>query len=571
MSNLKLDFSRGEILAKKYEVVDLLDESPLGLTYRVKHLKSGKYVRLLLLRPNIAGHEQKDAVVAAFKGAKELQHANLIKIGELGDHEGVAYVTMEDFEGQTLREVLQEYKVSGKQFQLRQASQISIQILEALGAAHEQGIVFRALRPEYVLINVRYTGPRKQNFVAQVKLIGAGFWDLVPAGTLAEDEFTRGEAQYLAPELKSFEPEPTARCDGYSTAVMFYEMLTGTAPVGTFQLPTLLRQDLPKQVNGVVELALAVAPEDRYQSARDFVADIQRMISETSVAGAGEVEKKPLITPFGWALMVLLAVAVVVIAYQLFAPGDVNEGKVADSLLRQSVKEAHEAPSPEAVKEILAKHPPNMIYVPGGPMIQGRMHEDIHSMTAEPLARKVEVRGFLIDAFEYPNKMKGKPEFNVTYEKADQMCAEQGKRLCTETEWEKACKGPMNSIYAYNTLGPVADQYDQEFCGAGLEDRGLSGSRPDCRAKWLGGPFDMSGNFREWTSTSPPNNDDRRIVKGGMREHPERGTRCAFRTDEGMTFTDGSMSFRCCRNLDAPAWVPPAEEGEGEGEGEETE
>ena len=100
-----------------------------------------------------------------------------MKIGELGEHDGVAYVTYEDFEGGTLRELLQEYRINGKQFALKEAAQIVMQILEGLDALHKSGLVLRALRPEYVLVNVRYTGPRKQTFVAQTKVVGAGFWD----------------------------------------------------------------------------------------------------------------------------------------------------------------------------------------------------------------------------------------------------------------------------------------------------------------------------------------------------------------------------------------------------------
>ena len=237
MTTRKLEFSRGEELAGKYEVVDLLDESPLGLTYRVKHLKTGKYVRLCLLRPSVAGRDQKDAIIKAFKTARSINHPNLLKVGELGEHDGVAYYTMEDFDGSSLRELLQEYKISGKQFSVREAAQVVMQILEGVAAAHKAGCVMRSLRPEYVQVSVRYTGPRRQTFVAQVKIVGLCFWDMLPAAVLAEDEFTRGEAQYIAPEMKSFDPVPTQRSDVYSAGVIFYEMLVGTAPVGTFQLP----------------------------------------------------------------------------------------------------------------------------------------------------------------------------------------------------------------------------------------------------------------------------------------------------------------------------------------------
>ena len=296
MSKKSLEFSRGDILADKYEVIDLLDESPLGPTYRVKHVESGKFVRLCLLRPAIANAEKKSDIIQAFKTARGLQHEHLLKIGELGDHDGIAYFTMQDFEGSTLRELLQEYKIEGKQFALEEAAQIVIQVLEGLQAIHDDGNVFRALRPEYVLVDVRYAGPR-QTFVARVKLFGTAFWDLVPAGTLAEDEFTRGEAQYIAPELKSFDPNPTPRSDVYSAGVIFYEMLTGTAPIGTFQQPTKLRDGLPRHVDDIVELALAHAPEDRYRTATDLKLDIRRIFEDPDLR---EETRRPLITPVGW-------------------------------------------------------------------------------------------------------------------------------------------------------------------------------------------------------------------------------------------------------------------------------
>ena len=135
MSN-KLEFSRGDVIAKKYEVIDLLDENPLGLTYRVKHISTSKYVRLTMLRPRVASRDKKEKIIESFKLAKETLHANLLKVGELGEHDGIAYFTAEDFEGQTLRELIQEYRIGGKRFELKEAAQVVMQILEACDQAH---------------------------------------------------------------------------------------------------------------------------------------------------------------------------------------------------------------------------------------------------------------------------------------------------------------------------------------------------------------------------------------------------------------------------------------------------
>ena len=542
MPTSKLEISRGDILASKYEVLDLLEESPLGLTYRVKHLKSGKFVRLILLRQSVAGPEQQELLKDAFKEAKALQHANIIKVGELGDHEGISYYTMEDFEGSTLRELLQEYKIAGKQFALKDAAQVLIQILEGLDSIHETGRVMRSLRPEYILVNVRYTGPRRQNFVAQVKLVGPIFWDLVASAVLTEDEFTRGEAQYIAPELKSFEPVPSPRCDLYSAGVCFYEMLTGTAPIGTFQLPTTLRPELPKHINDVVELSLANSPDDRYQSARDLIQNVQRTF-EQPIAEEPQVS-----TTVGLAAAVAGVAFVIAIGALLYAfkANPELDKKLADQTLRAEITEYYtqNTVSKEDLKSMYAKHPKGMVFIPEGPFIHGRLHFDINSTRKEQLADKQVLPPFMIDAFEYPNKMNGAPKARVTGMDAERLCAEQGKRLCSAFEWEKACKGTQNFIYTYG------DEWDPDFCGDGFNDLPTwkSGSLKSCRSQW--GVFDMSGGFAEWTSTVPSADNNRRLTKGGSTS-VERGTRCAFSTDESIAFTNNTMSFRCCRDADA--------------------
>lgn len=555
----KLEFSRGDVLAEKYEVVDLLDQSPLGFTYRVKHLSTGKYVRLLLMRPSIAGKEQKEQIVERFKLAKDLTHPHLVKVGELGEHEGIAYVTYEDFDGSTLRELLQEHKIEGRSFELKEASQITMQILEGVAEVHRAGLVMRALRPEYVLINVRYTGPRKQTFVAQCKLVGASFWDLVPAAVLAEDEFTRGEAQYLAPELKSFEPYPTERSDLFSAGVIFYEMLVGTAPVGTFQLPRTRRPDLPAHIDNVSELALANAPEDRYQTATDFINDIQRTFQDQSLVE--KPESKPLVSPIGWIMAVILVVFIAIILFNL-GGNPRKQAEAKDSQVRVQVFEAQQHPTPADVQAVLKRHEPlqNMVYIPAGPFVAGRLHTEEDAPASEPLAEVRETKGFLIDAMEHPNILGEKPTLNVTFNDAQRLCEDQGKRLCTADEWERACKGPQSKIYSYG------DFYDPEFCGEGIDDPYPSGQRERCRSDWR--VFDMSGNFIEWTSTAAK--EGRYLTKGGKPTSATEGTRCAFATDEAAGHRSKALSFRCCRDLDAPPppKPKPTPEPEPEGDGE---
>jgi formylglycine-generating enzyme required for sulfatase activity len=147
--------------------------------------------------------------------------------------------------------------------------------------------------------------------------------------------------------------------------------------------------------------------------------------------------------------------------------------------------------------------------------------------------------------FEYPNVRGTMPMFGTPYPKAKELCRAAGKRLCTADEWERACKGPRSTIYSYG------DTFDEDFCGLGLEDPYPSGTKESCKSEW--GVFDLSGNFREWTSSLRRN---RPLVKGGLKSAPEKGTRCAMAADESMEFTDKSITFRCCRDVDAPPIAP---------------
>ena len=135
------------------------------------------------------------------------------------------------------------------------------------------------------------------------------------------------------------------------------------------------------------------------------------------------------------------------------------------------------------------------------------------------------------------------PVAKVTWKQAEEACISLGKRLCNENEWEKACKGPASLVYSYG------DSFNPEACGDSMDSSYTIGMREQCISGY--GVFELSGGVREWTATVAGAKNNRRVVKGGLRANHPRGSRCAFAVDESADYADTSLSFRCCRDLDA--------------------
>ena len=272
----------GQTLAEKYRIESVIRNGGSNNIYRATHLLMDKPVTVKILAPEAAHDENRIARFSAeAKRVSHLAHPNILNATDFGtDKNGAVYMVFDGADGETLSETL---KRVGK-LPVSRAVKIASQIAAALSAAHSYGIIHGKLNSENVLLI------KNPNATEAVKLLDFG------ANDADTEPVSLKNLQYFSPEQNSLGAAPDARSDIYSLGVIFYEMLADEVPfvAGT---PTELlikqagnppaplsafRKDIILDIEPVVLKALAKNPEMRYQSAQEFVEDLNRVTNNTA-------------------------------------------------------------------------------------------------------------------------------------------------------------------------------------------------------------------------------------------------------------------------------------------------
>lgn len=183
-----------------------------------------------------------------------------------------------------------------------------------------------------------------------------------------------------------------------------------------------------------------------------------------------------------------------------------------------------------------------MVWVPRGPLVAGTPEGSLPRVADEEMpGEQIILKGYYIDVFPYPNEEGAIPLSNVSQAAASALCAERGKRLCSELEWERACKGPDNHRYEYG------ENYRAERCGTGaVPVMRPTGIRVSCRSDF--GVRDLHGGAWEWTASSWGRGAGSGLVtvRGGNSPDGELVGRCANARAERPAKASGTIGFRCC-------------------------
>ncbi len=198
-----------------------------------------------------------------------------------------------------------------------------------------------------------------------------------------------------------------------------------------------------------------------------------------------------------------------------------------------------------ALPELEAPPPPrkNMAWIPAGAFVAGTPLDVLPRAADEEMPGvQVVLHGFYIDQYPWPNEPGAIQTTNVTREEARTRCEEVGKRLCTELEWERACKGPRSTVYEYG------DTYRKDDCGVTASTALVpTGTRVPCRSAF--DVFDLHGGAFEWTASAwGRGTTDPRLValRGGSGEPGDVFARCANAVARRDDARQPNIGFRCC-------------------------
>ena len=282
----------GIVFAERYEVLEELGKGGMGVVYRVRDKKLDEEMALKVLKPEIAAQrETVERFMNELKFARKIAHRNVCKMYDLNEGEKILFITMEYVKGQDLKSLIRERG----NFTEKAALDTAKQVCEGLAEAHALGVIHRDLKPQNIMMDEK----------GNAKVMDFGIARSIEAPGMTQTGMMIGTPDYISPEQAEGE-KADQRSDIYSLGAILYEMVTGKVPFRGDTArsvaikhktqaphdPRKLNPQLTEDMGRLILKCMEKDPGRRYQTAKEVLADLDRIEKGLPIEAAAALKKK---------------------------------------------------------------------------------------------------------------------------------------------------------------------------------------------------------------------------------------------------------------------------------------
>jgi eukaryotic-like serine/threonine-protein kinase len=277
----------------RYEILEELGRGAMGMVYRAKDPSMDRIVAIKTIIAVALKSEQESEFRERFyreaRAAGGLAHPGIVPVFDVGEHEGVPFLVMEFISGRTLADTIKK----GERLSPERACEIGQRIAEALGYAHQRGVIHRDIKPANILLT-----SKEAYGIERPKITDFGVAKLAEARTTMTGQLL-GTPAFMPPEQFTGGPID-GRADIFALGVVLYWMATGEQPFPGDSItavsykvvhtepvpPRKLNPWIPARLEAVIMKCLAKSPDERYQTGEELAQDLAKIREQGKVTPA---------------------------------------------------------------------------------------------------------------------------------------------------------------------------------------------------------------------------------------------------------------------------------------------
>jgi eukaryotic-like serine/threonine-protein kinase len=336
----------GVLFGGRYEILGVLGQGGMGAVYKARDRELDRLIALKVIRPELATDP---AILLRFKQelilSRNITHKNVVRIFDLGEADGIRFISMEYVDGEDLRTLLRR---AGK-FTPKDALSVVEQVCRALDSAHSEGVIHRDLKPQNIMRDKH----------GRIVVMDFGLARSLGDTGMTQTGAIVGTLEYMSPE-QALGSTLDQRSDIFSVGLIFYELLTGRAPYeADTAIASLMKRtseearsvsdvdaSIPRSLSAIVARCLEREPANRYHSAVELLQQLASWEANPSISAESlsKMIAHPIVRPSRFSLdlpgksWMWIGGAVLVLVLAIFAGrmvlnrGDRSSGETVEGI-----------------------------------------------------------------------------------------------------------------------------------------------------------------------------------------------------------------------------------------------